>query len=120
MARASATVSAAKRARLVGLRSAVEATAERWSTKTRRPRRFWRASVSDLDVAHADPGAEGEVVQHDRVRCRGAGAGGAIEGGVERVPQRFGTKQTGGHACVPPTVKPSMRIVGSPTPTGTD
>src|SRR5262247_3613018 len=41
-------------------------------------------------------------------------------GATQDVREQAGAERGVAHTWVPPTVMPSMRIVGSPTPTGTD
>ena len=70
-----------------------------------------------LDRVHlpqADLGRERLVLHHEGVGLGGAPVARLLEQVGEEVQQR--PRQT----WVPPTVMPSMRIVGSPTPTGTD
>src|SRR5262249_51922932 len=71
-----------------------------------------------LDLLHgaqADADLEAVALSRERV--------GGIRTGGPRVPhQSLGDAAQGAarHAPVPPTVRPSMRTVGRPTPTGTD
>src|SRR6185369_14899940 len=65
-----------------------------------------------VDLPEAHLGGERLVADHEGVAGRRAAALGLIEHVGEEVEHRY--------TCVPPTVIPSMRIVGKPTPTGTD
>src|SRR5690606_1144098 len=75
--------------------------------------------VVDLAVAHARL----ERVALDERRVGGVRAG--VEGAAHGALDGLGGGQRcahggGAHVSVPPTVRPSMRSVGRPTPTGTD
>src|SRR4029434_11305795 len=48
------------------------------------------------------------------------GGGAAGLGASEHVHEQVGARRGAAHTWVPPTVMPSMRVVGNPTPTGTD
>src|SRR2546430_1760590 len=70
------------------------------------------ARVGDrFDLAEPHGGAEGALLDQVTVRRRRARRDGALEDADQEI---------GVHTAVPPTVSSSMRIVGSPTPTGTD
>src|SRR5439155_7774865 len=60
----------------------------------------------------------GEVLLLDQEAVGRGGAAGL--GALENVDEQPAAIALGAHTWVPPTVMPSMRIVGSPTPTGTD
>ena len=70
--------------------------------------------LDGVHLPHPHLGREGLVLDHEGVGLGGALAAGPLEDVAQEVEQ--GPAQT----WVPPTVIPSMRIVGSPTPTGTD
>src|SRR5262249_5216842 len=69
-----------------------------------------------------DARGERRLLDQHRVGGGGAGPGREVEHRLQGGAQLLGAERPGGpaHACVPPTVRPSMRIVGRPTPTGTD
>src|SRR5207245_9002466 len=67
-----------------------------------------------VDLAQSYGGAEVALVDEEAVGSGGAEHGRALEDRDEQV----GVDPA--HTCVPPTVIPSMRMVGRPTPTGTD
>src|SRR4029079_9983204 len=70
-----------------------------------------------LDGIHLpQPHRGAEVLLFDQGAVAGTRA--ARLRALEDVDQEVGAQLA--HTCVPPTVMPSMRIVGRPTPTGTD
>src|SRR5581483_7621419 len=69
-----------------------------------------------LDVAEADADREAVALDDDRVGGAGARRGSPGDEAARDLAEVGGVA----HACVPPTVRPSMRTVGRPTPTGTD
>src|SRR4029077_6883899 len=77
------------------------------------------ARVRDrLDLAQPDGRAELALLDEEPVRGGGASGRRAREHGDEQVAELY--RHVGPHTWVPPTVMPSTRMVGSPTPTGTD
>ena len=74
------------------------------------------AGVRDgVDLAQAHRGAEVPLLDQEPV-----GGGGATRSAARRARRRAARRIVAAHTWVPPTVMPSMRMVGSPTPTGTD
>src|SRR4030042_2653628 len=70
--------------------------------------------LDEVDLLATDAHLGGVALYEDGVGSEGAGA----LRSPERSPHRL--EEIRGHPSVPPTVMSSMRMVGRPTPTGTD
>src|SRR5262249_8004173 len=69
-----------------------------------------------FDFPEPDPGGERFARGDEHIARGGAELSGLLEDGGGQVFELHGAS----YAWVPPTVRPSMRTVGKPTPTGTD